>query len=254
MLLVYFISLFSFFFQSLWTESKDNLLIEANQAYQQGLQATTFDLREQAFNRALNYYYQAAKNNRYASNLNRAIGDTYFQLEQYPWAILYYQRALSNHHDSLPVLNQLEKSHQMLDAPFSSLNFLPNSSPIPTVSDKFLFWSILITFMILSAVIWQNNCPIPKLHYGALFASMVIFLLLGNITISYYLTPIEAIVVSSTGLYRAPNSKQSQLLKEPLWAGSKVQVLQSTSDGDWIKIILPSGLVGYVPFDKIRII
>jgi hypothetical protein len=78
--------------------------------------------------------------------------------------------------------------------------------------------------------------------------------MLGNVLGSYYLTPLDGIIVSSTGFYREPDEQQPQLTNEPLLAGTKVQILQSSSTGDWLKISDSTGLVGYVPASQIRII
>jgi tetratricopeptide (TPR) repeat protein len=243
--LIHFLILF---FLPLGAES----IMEAQHAYEKGLQATTFALREEAFNQALTLFHQIPQNHERSSDLNRAIGDTYFQLEAYPWAILYYQRAIfSNDRSNTLLLNRLNKAYQALGTPAPPLN-LPHQSFLPsTTLYQLLFWSIFFTLIILSVTIWNNS---RKLRYAALFSTAIIFLLLGNIIISYYLSPIEGIIVSSTGFYRAPSLGQPQLLEDPLFAGSKVQILQAASNGEWIKITLPSGLVGYVPFENMRII
>lgn len=252
MFLFYLIHLLTLFYPPLWAESSTNPIIEAQHAYQKGLQATTFALREEALNQALTLYHQISQNHERTSDLYRAIGDTYFQLEAYPWAILYYQRAIfSSDRDNTLILNRLDKAYQALGTPSPPFT-PPHQSFIPSSTlYQLLFWSILFTVIILSVAIWNH---FPKLRYAALFSTMIIFLLLGNIAISYYLSPIEGIIVSSTGLYRAPSLGQPQLLEEPLLAGSKIQILQAASNGEWIKIALPSGLVGYVPFENMRII
>jgi tetratricopeptide (TPR) repeat protein len=252
MFFFYLIHLFTLFYLPLWAETSATPIIEAQRAYQKGLQATTFELREEAFNQALTLYHQLSQSHERSSDLNRAIGDTYFQLEAYPWAILYYQRAIfSSDRDNTLLFNRLNKAYQTLGTPSPPFN-LPHQSFLPSSTlYQLLFWSILFTLIILSVSIWNIS---SKLRYAALFSTMIIFLLLGNIVISYYLTPIEGIIVSSTGLYRAPSLGQPQLLEEPLLAGSKVQILQAISNGQWIKITLPSGLVGYVPFENMRII
>lgn len=254
--------LLTLFYPPLWVESsatviispenKTQVILDAQHAYQKGLQATTFALREEAFNQALTLYHQISQNHERSSDLNRAIGDTYFQLESYPWAILYYQRAVfSNDRNNTLLLTRLDKAYQALGTPSPPLS-LPHQSFLPSSTlYQLLFWSILFTSIILSVTIWINS---RKLRYTALFSTTIIFLLLGNIVISYYLSPIEGIIVSSTGLYRAPSLGQPQLLEEPLLAGSKVQILQAASNDEWIKITLPSGLVGYVPFENMRII
>ncbi len=75
-----------------------------------------------------------------------------------------------------------------------------------------------------------------------------------NAIIFYYLTPIEGILVVSSGIYRGPNWNQPQLSNEPLLAGSKVRVLQAVSDGNWVKITNSHGMIGYIPISNLRLI
>ncbi len=79
------------------------------------------------------------------------------------------------------------------------------------------------------------------------------FLLL-NLICSFYLTPIEGILIAPTGLYRDANWQQPQLLSMPLLEGIKVNVLDIKDEGKWLKIETPTGVVGYIPSSSIRII
>lgn len=245
-------------FSSLAANPTD-LLHQANTAYQQGEKATSFEERRLAFNQALYHYHLAEQQvGQRSSLLNKAVGDSFFQLEEYPWAVLYYQRALkSDPHNSL-VLSQLNRAYEKLGLPppVSSSNTLKQTlllEPFFTLSQRFkwFFWSALAAFLICSLVIWR---PSPRIRKIALGFLIITGLIAGNVLYSSYFTPLDGIIVSSTGFYREPDDLQPQLTNEPLLAGTKVQILQSSSQGDWLKIADSTGLVGYVPAARIRII
>lgn len=72
------------------------------------------------------------------------------------------------------------------------------------------------------------------------------------LSIFSYFTPLEGILVIPTGLYQAPDKNQPQLTALPIFAGSKVTILQIASNGEWLKIAYSGGLVGYIPSSHLR--
>jgi purine-cytosine permease-like protein len=71
---------------------------------------------------------------------------------------------------------------------------------------------------------------------------------------SYYLTPIEAVMIAPTQLYRRSEVELNPLIDESLQPGTKVTILDVNEEGKWLKIRTLQGTVGYVPFQVIRII
>jgi tetratricopeptide (TPR) repeat protein len=237
-----------------WEET----LQEANSSYQQGIHATNYQERKISFNRALSLYTLLGENiGSGVPTLDSAIADSYFQLGEYPWAILYYYRALKiNPHDPLP-LSHLEKAQQklgILSAP-ATLTFYQRFflNPLLVFSKKleWFFSFILLTLFVCSFAIWFPSTWSRKL---AIYCTLFLFLMICNILFFYYFAPLEGILVNSTGFYRVPDWNQPQLTNLPLLAGSKVQVIQITSDGNWLKISDSTGLVGYIPTNSLRII
>lgn len=251
--LLKFLALFLIF--PLWGNSETRLQ-EANASYQQGVTATTFEGRKQAFNRAL-YMYSLLEEElgSRVPALNQALADTYFQLGEFAWAILYYQRALkSNPHDET-LISQLKEAQQKLGLPSNAIS--ADQNPIIRflfkLSRRFdlLLSILLLTFLTCSLAIW-----VPSAWGRLLAASSVVLLslLLGNLLFFYYFTPLEGILVTSTGFYRAPDWNQPQLTNRPLLAGSKIKVLQTTSEGNWSKIEDSTNLMGYIPTTSLRLI
>lgn len=191
---------------------------EANQSYQQGLTAITYEERKKAFNLALSLYHQVDQTTEGGSSaLNQALSETYFQLGEKAWATLYEQRALKK----------------------------------DPLEHNLWFWFCLLTFLICSLAIWFSYRWLRKL---AMSCAILVFLGLACLLFLHYFTPLEGILVKSTGFYRAPDEKQPQLTATPLSAGSKVRVLQMTSEKDWLKIEDATGVVGYIPTATLRLI
>src|SRR4051812_44901770 len=93
----------------------EEILQEAQRSYQQGEKALTYEERKLAFNRALFLYSSLEQEIQSPpASLNQALADTYFQLGEYAWAILYYQRALKQHSPNSFLLSHLEKAQQKL--------------------------------------------------------------------------------------------------------------------------------------------
>jgi tetratricopeptide (TPR) repeat protein len=243
---------FIFFILPLWG-TPEQMIQKANASYQAGEKAATYHERKLAFNHALYLYHQAEQESPIAS-LKRAIGDTYFQLGEYAWAILYYQRALNTDPRDALATSHLEKAQQQLGLSDSSSSHQNAAlAPLHTLSRNFrlLLWVICLTFLLWTLAIWF---PTRRIRQFATLSSLLLLLLLSNLVFFYFFAPIEGILVVSTGFYRAPDQNQPQLTTLPLLAGSKVTILQMTSNGEWTKISNAKGLIGYIPTSTVRAI
>jgi tetratricopeptide (TPR) repeat protein len=254
MRLLFFLEVVALFLVLPLWGTQEEMLQEANASYQQGENATSFEERRLAFNRALHLFsLLEEKTPSPTPALNRAIGDSYFQLGEYAWAILYYQRAFkTDPHDPL-LIDHLSKAQQKLGLPIDSSSHQDTIKPILKLSKQYelFFWIFLLTFLICSTLIWF---PFSWSFKCAISSIFLLFLSLGGILFSYYSTPIEGILVTSTGFYRAPDWNQPQLTNYPLLAGSKVKILQMTSEGNWLKITNATDLIGYIPTAALRLI
>lgn len=233
----------------------DGLVQEANASLQQGEKATAYEERKDALNHALSLYHVIEQTSP-SPSLTRIIGDVYFQLGEYPWAVLYYQRTLKNEPQDPIAVAHLEAARQKLGiadhAPAAKeQNPFVKGFAALAGHDLLLFWAILLTFLACSFAIWL---PSPFLRKAAGGCSVIALLLLINFTVFYYSAPLEGILIAPTGFYQAPGKNQPQLTSLPLLAGSKVNVLQLSADGEWLRITNDAGLIGYVPASALRLI
>jgi tetratricopeptide (TPR) repeat protein len=234
------------------------LFQEANASYQQGEKATTFEERRHAFNQALFLYSQAEEQfGTSNATLNHALADSYFQLGEYPWAILYYQRALKQDPRNALLKTLLEETQQKAGLPITSHDFTLTQQllfiPFLSLSQRFevFFWIALLTLLVCVTAIWLPYTWMHRLATGCVILACLGLL---NLGFSYYFTPLEGIIVTTTGLYREPSEQQPQIASDPLLAGTQVHVLQVLSDGNWLKIADSTGLIGYVPVSNLRLI
>lgn len=235
---------------SLWGNQQiDGLLQNANQSYLQGEKATSFEERKAAFNQALLLYHQIEQAiSSPTPDLYRALGDTYFQLNEYAWALLYYLRALKQEPQNALLLDHLTKTQEKLGLPNTLF-----SHPRAVFSQQltWFFWMILVAFLLTSATIWFSSSLLRRL---AKLSLLFLLVPLSSLIWSYYFTPLEALIMTPTGFYREPHLDQPQLTSIPLLAGTQVYILQTTSDGEWLKIANAEGLIGYVPLASLRLI
>lgn len=250
-MIFFILKIISFLFiVPLWGHSAKDTLKEAQKSYQQGVDAKTYQERKQAFNQALSFYLTLENEYPDYGDLDHAIGDIYFQLSDYPWAVLYYEKALKKNQINSSLTSHLEKARKTLglkleDDKTNQINqwFSPFAQHF-----NILYTLIAITFLSASYLIWR---PHPFARKWTIGCTIILSLLMTQGLIDHYLTPIEGVLIKSTGLYREPDWNQSQLTDEPLLAGAKIQILEMTKDGNWLKIS-KGGLIGYIPTDHLR--
>jgi len=231
----------------------NEILEEANASYRQGEQGVTYQERKRAFNQAL-FLYHSLENQipPLGAPLDLMIGDTYFQFRQYPWAILYYQRALKKDPNNILTLSRLGKAEEKLHLP-SSFPSVEQQGLRRVISlaqrSQWLFWVIFVTFLVCSYAIWVPSWLARTAAYGSAF---FLLFLIGNALFAYYFTPLEGVLVQATVFYRAPDKNQPLLTHFPLREGSKVRILQMRPDGEWLKIESSAGSMGYIPAKTLR--
>lgn len=239
------------------TESQ---LKEAYTSYTAGENAKTLGERKDAFNRALTLYTSLEKENEpiYGDGkLYYNIGNTYYQLEEYPWAILYYYRALSLMPGNEKVLNNLKmalnkmKISQSLEPDIYEKIFFFHSTYSLPERLRFFFLFGVLSLVLLSAYIWR---PLRILSALALFAGTISLIFFVSTIFTHYISPIEAVIVQPASLHRDAGDQYAEVKKEPVAAGTKVEVLAITSNGKWLKILTPDGILGYVSNAQIRLI
>jgi tetratricopeptide (TPR) repeat protein len=237
-----------------------DIIQEANTSYSEGENSETISQRKEAFNHALDLYTHLAENPlKYSDGkLDYNIANTYFQLEQYPWAILYYYRALALRPTDEKVKQNLAMGLKKLDiSPESeggsflqSLFFWHNSYSLPERLQALFILGVLLLGAI-SAYIWRREHWMIYLILG-LFVCWATLLL--SVGYTRYFSPIEGVLVHSTALYKDAGEQYAKVDDQPILKGVKVRVLDVLQQGKWLKVYTTSGEIGYIPYTTIRII
>jgi tetratricopeptide (TPR) repeat protein len=250
------ITLFGNFFE----ESPAPHLQGIESDYQAAESAKTPPERQAAFNRSLESLL--ALERKYTPTMGNgllyfAIADNFYQLQEYPKAILYYQRTLNLRPRDSQVEVNLQMAQTKLDlkekhvrSPIQKLFFFHYYLSMP---ERFQLFSLLlgIAIITISAFLWLKQSWLRFIGYLALGLSTIIIL---SLLISYYFTPSEAIVISSSGLYRDAGKQYAKVIEDPLPSGLKVKVLSIEPSGKWIKIETNNGVTGFLPFESLQVI
>lgn len=193
----------------------------------------------------------------YASNMNQFepkfgngkiyynLANTFYQLGEYPYALLYYNKALLLRPYDQFVLKNMRLAEKQMGFRESTPTV---TFPMPTLLQFFSLFSLLF-FTFWSLWLW-----VPRKLYRNLAIAMCIlssFLLVGVIYKQYF-SKIEGIVVTASPLYyEALQDKKGQ---HHVFSGSKVTILGEVKEGEWLKILTGEGNLGYVPSKSVRII
>lgn len=232
------------------------MLQEANKAIEQGEHATTLLDRKKAFNRALSLYVAMEKEGDPSPKLLETIGNTYYQLNEYSLALLYYYRSLKLDPNQESVQTSLRLAEGKLDLEESPLTRtwfkqLIHRLPAMPLQWEFLFWTGLAIFIIFSLCIWL---PSPFTYSACRLVTSLASLILLMFVLKFYLTPLEAILIYPSGLYQNASFKDPQLIAQPLSEGVRLEVLETLKEGSWLKVRTSDQTIGYIPLDAIRII
>jgi tetratricopeptide (TPR) repeat protein len=256
------LSLLYFFISVVHNEKKGiaEKLTQAYEFYKKGETAQTIAQRKAAFNSALQIYLQLEnqENPHYGNGkLYFNIANTYFQLGEYPLAILYYERALALMPRNSDVKHNLATTQGKLNLPLKGRDSVFHSFFFfhfyPSLSERLqIFFSIcLLLIIIASSYVWWHKTWLKK---GAILCGFFVLVLLCSLMYTRYMEPLEGILVHATTLYRDAGAQYAKVTNKPFPEGSKVQILDVRENGKWLKIITPNGTLGYVPLDDIRVI
>lgn len=253
---IFFVAVYlHFYFSAAGTQIQN-----ADQSYLQGERSQTVAERKAEFNKALETYLKMEEsydpsfgNGKFYYN----IGNTYFQLQEYPLAILYYYKALRlspgnprASHNLDVALAKLDLKPAVHTSTLRNLFFFYYRLSLP-VRLQFFFFLALIAFGAFSVHLWY-----PSMRWkiaGGIFGVLAATMLLG-FAYGYFFENSEAVVMKSTFLYRGAGNYFTKVVEEPLRAGNKVVVYQSEDDGRWFKVEDAQGNMGYVPYESLRLI
>jgi tetratricopeptide (TPR) repeat protein len=254
-----------FFLFFLFFDGHDNKGLQAqiDQAYQfykKGETSETLIQRKDNFNAALKIYVQLENEyHPYAGTgkLYYNVGNAYFQLGEYPLAILYHYRALTLMPRNNEIKRNLAIAQEKLhltpvdgNPTFHTLFFFYYDFSPPEKFQLFFFLGLVLIFL-LFAYVWYSK---RWLRRGSIFVAFFCLILLFNLIYTRYFEPLEGVLVRATSLYRDAGRQYAKASNQPLSGGLKVQVLDVREDGQWLKVITPEGTLGYVPIESIRIL
>lgn len=250
----------SYFANSSSQNNLEDELGKALSAYRQGESGTTIAARKQGFNSALDIYTQLEQKYKPCFSTGKFyynLANTYFQLGEYPTALLYYYRAqaLQPRNDDI---------QHNLNVALEKLN-LPKQEPSSDVQKIFFFHhylsmperlQILAYLGIGLLAVISLRIAYPKFFFKYIITvlGIIYFLFSASLLYSRYVEPLQGILVKSSYLYRDKGKEYAKVYKTASAAGLKVEILDIQSQGTWYKILTPDGVLGYVPQESIRVI
>lgn len=232
----------------------------ADQSYLQGERSQTVSERKADFNKALDIYLKVEEkyHPHYGNGkLYYNVGNTYFQLQEYPLAILYYYKAL--------YLNpNMSRATYNLNAALAKLNLqpAPKSSTLQNIFFFYHAWALpvrlqiffflsLIALAAFSFYLWMTSWWMKVV--GIVFSALAGVMLFG-FAYGYLFEYSEAVVMKSVFLHRGAGQYFTNVTEEPLRAGNKIVVYQSEDEGKWLKVEDSQGNMGYIPYDTVRFV
>lgn len=228
--------------------------------YKKGEIAVSVGEREKAFNQSLSILTALESVYRPefgTGKLYYDIGNTYFQLGAYPWSIFYYYQADrlmprndTVHHNLSIALDKLHLPPLPEEDPVRAALFFHSRLSLPERLQLSAIFGIFLLFF-SSLFLWTQA---KVLKTVIAFCVLCAVILLGSLFYSRYLSPVEGVMVKSSSLYRDAGEQYAKVTEKLLSGGMKIQVISTSSDGLWIKVLTPDGLLGYVPQTSLRIL
>ncbi len=246
-------SLLFFFFLSSPLFSANDLAYEA---YQKGERAKSMEERELFFNQALSFYLDLEETAA-GSSLFYNIGNCYFQLKDYPLAILYYKKALKDYPRHAKAKEHLALSLDKLGLQAEKKSFLEDLLPFHykySIHERVEFCIYLFALFFVLASLYLYFRKTLLIQFSYFFGALASLFLL-SISLSYCFAPLELILLKPAILRRDAGAHYSGVVEEPFLAGSTLRVLeQPTSSPSWLKVESEQGVQGFIALRDIRFI
>lgn len=236
--------------------ASEALLDQAYLNYVRGEEAAEPAEREEAFNTALKIY--AALAQRYSLGaLDYNTGNCYFQLGQYPSAILHYKRALRELPRNERIRENLRQAEQRAgvsskpsSGPLALLLYPHNASSLRERL-SILYILIGISTVLASIALWLPRPLSKRLAIGSVLLSTFCLL---SVVYSLHLAPVYAVAIQGAPLYKDAGEHYATVNGEWVLAGSTVRVIESVQNGAWLYIETENGESGYILSRRVRLI
>lgn len=252
--MIWYLALFFLFSSSIHASSIE----EANQKYFEAERAKDVTERKKLFNDALTLYLRSEPQNP-SEKFCYNIANTYFQLGEYGYAILYYNKGLKVSPRDARIQNNLLIAMQKagLSPPSSSfikdylLSFHYDLSHNEKVTTCLILFFLI--FALLSLHIWSKQQVRVYKQLSLCCIVIASAFILSIIWANYLQTPV-AVIIHPTGLRIDAGSEYKAVANAKVLPGMKVDVLASENNGAWLRVRLPSNQEGYVGKENARVI
>lgn len=244
----------------LFFQGDDPRIQQAEQSYYKGESAKSIGERKQSFNSSLSAFLDLEQdyNPQFGNGkLFYNIGNTYFQLEQYPLSILYFLKAQSLMPREDSIQNNLAVANEKLGleaksevSAFSKILFIHYLFSLPERL-QLLSLAIFLSLVLVSNYLWLKFSWFLKAAYLMLFLSLLLFL---SVSYTRFLAPINAVIIKPTDLFLDAGSQYTRVGNKPLPAGSQVEIIGSKTNGKWFKVRTPNGDPGFIPQESFRVV
>ncbi|GAB4231504.1 MAG: hypothetical protein Tsb0021_09940 [Chlamydiales bacterium] len=227
-----------------------NPLSEAEWHSQKGLESKELAQKQYHFNQALQIYLEIAEE--YQSTHNQGflyynIANLFVKLNDYPWAVYYYLKALKYYPRDKTIIQNLTLTQNALGIRKQY------SPPLLTYWEIALILTafILIILIYVSLYIWTHRQLWLKSTIGI---GCVAFLFLTFVVFKETTEPITGIIIKPTFLRAYPNDSSGLVVESPLRPGITVHVIDSEKNGTWLQAISDNNEVGFIYYQDIRLI
>ncbi len=232
-------------------------LHDAYASYTVGEHAKTLSERKDAFNTALTAYSEIVTTSPTNGSLYYNIGNCYFQLNEYPQAILYYYKALSASPRHNKAKEHLSIAQGKINIPhdhyYSIIKTLLSFHCYLSKGERFksIFITCCLALISWSLYIW-HRARLWRI-IGYIITAMAAILLI-SVFISSYMIPIEGVVMHASTIRRDAGNHYTPVTDTPLLPGTKVRIVETIHENTWLKIMTIDKDIGYVPNSVIRTI
>ena len=222
-------------------QKKNHIYKQAYSLYSYGLLEKDTFLKNKAFNGSLEVLLSSTSE---FPEKHALMGANLVLLRQYPLAVFYFLEALKGDPDNEEILQHLKEAIQIGGLP----TVLPERFSFG-LSHRVIRIVFLIWFLSLSIWIGTESKNAKRASF---VSTLLVVIFTGYLIGSYYLSPIQGIILHSQILYQFPNSSAPAVSPNPLAPGLLVSVLNVQDQGYWIKVKSQEGVMGYVPEMSLR--
>ncbi len=231
---------------------------QANSLFQKGNQLYA----KAQYQQAAQTYQQLLKNGYTSAAVYFNLGNAYYKLEDFPSAILYYEKArklspndqeinINIQFANLKIADKIEPQPDFFVSRWwHNFILILSANTLSILSDLFFLGG----FLLLIVYLFTNSILLKKTAFYIGFVGILVGLItifMANRQVNYFNTHRQAIIFSSAITVKgSPDANAKPLFV--MHEGTKVEVTQK--NGNWIEIELPNGNSGWITVDNVRYI